>query len=182
MDIKETLYIINRKDWRSWLKKNHKNKKEIWLIYYKKHAKNPRISYDHAVEEALCYGWIDSTVKKIDEERFAQRFTPRRENSPFSEINKERIRRMIKAGKMTEFGLIKLKEKLDKKIIISKDIFKVIKKDKTTWDNFQNFPEHYKKIRIAFIEGSRNRPEEFQKRLKHFLKMTSKNKKFGMLQ
>ncbi|MCK4440294.1 hypothetical protein KAU85_04855, partial [Candidatus Bathyarchaeota archaeon] len=71
------LYVTNRDDWRAWLRRNHDAKKEVWLIYYKKHTGKPRIPYDDAVEEALCFGWIDSIIKKIDDEKFAQKFTPR---------------------------------------------------------------------------------------------------------
>ena len=101
----KTLYVIDRSQWRKWLIKNHNKEKEIWLIYYRKASGKPRIPYNDAVEEALCYGWIDSTVKGMDEERFAQRFTPRRSTSVLSEMNRERIRRLIKGKKMTSFGL-----------------------------------------------------------------------------
>ena len=84
------LYITNRNEWREWLKKNHNKINEIWLIYFKKHTGTPRIPYDDAVEEALCYGWIDSTVKRIDEETFMQKFTPRKKKSIWSKLNKKR--------------------------------------------------------------------------------------------
>jgi uncharacterized protein YdeI (YjbR/CyaY-like superfamily) len=81
MEITRTLYVTKRDDWRKWLKQNYLKEREIWLIYYKKSSGKPRISYDDAVEEALCFGWIDSTAKSIDNEKFAQRFSPRRSNS-----------------------------------------------------------------------------------------------------
>ena len=105
MEIKNTLYVTNRKKWRDWLVKNHKTQKEVWLIYYRKETGNPRISYDDAVLEALCYGWIDSTVKKVDKERFAQRFSPRSRKSRLSQMNKERIRELIKEKKIKLVGL-----------------------------------------------------------------------------
>ena len=77
----DQLYVKTRKEWREWLRKNYNKKNEIWLIYYKKHTGKPRIPYDDAVEEALCYGWIDSTVKRVDEEIFIQKFTPRNKKS-----------------------------------------------------------------------------------------------------
>ena len=95
----ETIYITDRMKWRAWLRKNRKIKKEIWLIYYKKHTGKSRIAYDDAVEEALCYGWIDSTVKRIDNDRFAQKYTPRREKSNWSDLNIERAKKLIKEGK-----------------------------------------------------------------------------------
>jgi uncharacterized protein YdeI (YjbR/CyaY-like superfamily) len=112
MKITKSLYVANRKAWRSWLAKNHNKKKEIWLIFYKKGASKPRIPYNDAVEEALSYGWIDSQAQKIDKEKYAQRFTPRREKSNLSETNRKRINRLIKNRKMTKAGLSKVKHLL----------------------------------------------------------------------
>ena len=78
MEITQTLHVTNPKDWRNWLKKNHKTKKEIWLVYYKKGTGKRRIEYNDAVEQALCFGWVDSTVKSLDKERTVQRFSPRK--------------------------------------------------------------------------------------------------------
>jgi uncharacterized protein YdeI (YjbR/CyaY-like superfamily) len=186
MEIGKKLYATNRKQWRSWLTKNHNKEKEIWLVYYRKSSGKKRIPYNHAVEEALCYGWIDSTVKKIDEKSFAQRFTPRRPNSMLFQSNKERIHRLIEQKKMTIKGINAVKHAFDlsknSKCIIKDDLLRLLKEDKTTWKNFQKFPESYKRIRIGWIEGARTRPELFNKRLKYFLKMTAKNKKYGMVQ
>jgi uncharacterized protein YdeI (YjbR/CyaY-like superfamily) len=108
MEIRKTLYVTNREEWRAWLKKHYKSENEVWLIYYKKHTGRPRISYDHAVEEALCFGWIDSIGKRMDDERFAQKFTPRRDWSNWSELNKKRLRKLIREGRMTRAGLAKI--------------------------------------------------------------------------
>ena len=89
MELGKTIYITRRSEWRDWLSANHKKEKEIWLIGYPKKSGKPSLPYNDAVEEALCFGWIDSTIKKVDEERNAQRYTPRRSNSPWSEMNKE---------------------------------------------------------------------------------------------
>ncbi|MCJ7554925.1 MAG: hypothetical protein MUO34_13695, partial [Ignavibacteriaceae bacterium] len=139
--ITKTLYIANRKELRSWFKKNHKTEREIWLIYYKKHTGKPRIPYNDAVEEALCYGWIDSIVKKIDEDKFAQRFTPRKKNSKLSDMNKERIRRLVKQKKMTAAGLAAINHAFinfseDEKLRVAPDILKALKQDKNIWKNF----------------------------------------------
>lgn len=185
MNLGKTIYVTNRRQWRSWLAKNHKTAKEIWLVYYKKQSLKPRIPYNNAVEEALCFGWIDSTVKTIDEDRFAQRFTPRRNNSLFSEMNKERIRRLIRQKKMTPAGLDTLKHTINSiknaKFTISSDILKALKKNKNTWKYFEKFPLSYRRIRIGWIESARSRPHIFQQRLKYFLKMTARNKMFGMV-
>ena len=104
MEIGETLYVTTGEDFRKWLEENHKSKKEIWLIQYKKATKKPSINYVEAVEEALCFGWIDGLEKSIDAERYALRFSPRRPRSNWTEINKERARKLIAQGKMTEAG------------------------------------------------------------------------------
>lgn len=194
MELGETLYVTNRKAWRVWLAKHHKTKKEIWLVYYRKDSGKPRIPYNDAVEEALCYGWIDSTYKPIDDESHAQRFSPRRKGSPVSPMNKERIRRLIAIKKMTKAGMESIGHELTedlKKASASKqlksfqmpdDILERLKQDPIVWKNFQKFPESYKRIRIGWIDGARKRPEEFEKRLRYFVKMTREGKRYGMVQ
>jgi uncharacterized protein YdeI (YjbR/CyaY-like superfamily) len=108
MEIGETLYVTTRQDLRRWLEENHKSKKEIWLVQYKKAAKKPSINYAEAVEEALCFGWIDGLEKSMDTERYALRFSPRRPKSNWTETNRERARRLIAEGKMTDSGLAAL--------------------------------------------------------------------------
>jgi len=188
MKIGETLYITNRKAWRAWLIKNHKIKKEIWLIYYRKETGKPRIPYNDAVEEALCYGWIDSIVKRIDKECFTQRFSPRKKTSVLSQLNKERIHKLIKEKKMTKMGLLALshifnpkKDKVtDFKIPV--DILKSLKLNKQAWKNFQNFSDRYKRIRTAYIEEQKGHSKEsYKKTLNHFIKKTEKNKQFGFV-
>lgn len=186
MEIGKTLYITQRKDWRAWLKKNHKTESDIWLIYFSKASGKPRLSYNDSVEEALCFGWIDSIVKKIDIDSFAQRYTPRRKNSPLSELNKERIRFLIKQKKMTKAGLDAVKNYIkdihvDKEPKVPADILKALKQDKTTWENYKKFPASYKRIRIFWIDAARIRPDVFEQRLRYFIKMTAKNKMYGMV-
>lgn len=186
MDIGKTLYLTDRKHWRKWLAKNYNKEKEVWLIYYRKASDKKRIPYNDAVEEALCYGWIDSTIKNIDEERFAQRFTPRRSTSILSEMNRERIHRLIKKNKMTPFGLKAVSHVFDKnkedKFVISPDIIKALKSNKQVWENFQKFPDGYKRVRIGYIESQGKHSDKmFKKSLQNFIVKTAKNKKFGML-
>ena len=194
MQIGKTLYAKNRDQWRKWLEKNHSKEPEIWLVYYKKDRGKPRIPYNDAVEEALCFGWIDSTLKPIDGNCYAQRFSPRRKNSKLSPMNKERVSRLIKAKKMTEFGLERIKHELHhepkkrnsapklKKFVLPDDILKQLRSDPEVWQNFQKFPESYKRIRVGWIDGARHRPDVFKTRLNYFIKMTRKNKRFGMVQ
>src|SRR2546422_582917 len=115
MNVGKTLYAKNRRQWRAWLSKHHRTAPEIWLIYYKKQSGKPRIPYNHAVEEALCYGWIDSLLKPIDAVCYAQRFSPRRPTSRLSAMNRERVRRLIASGRMTRFGLESIKHAFDHK-------------------------------------------------------------------
>ena len=104
MEIGETLYVTTSDEFRKWLIKNHKTKKEIWLIQYKKATKKPSINYVEAVEEAICFGWIDNIEKYVDTERYATRFSPRRPKSNWTNTNKDRARRMIAERRMTEAG------------------------------------------------------------------------------
>jgi uncharacterized protein YdeI (YjbR/CyaY-like superfamily) len=180
MEITKTFYARNRKEWRQWLKNNHKVAKDIWLVYYKKESGKPRVPYNDAVEEALCFGWIDSTVKKIDKNRFAQRFSPRNPKSSFSQSNKERLIKLLKQKKVIASVRKSLADFSSEVFKIPPDILKEINKNKEAWKNFQKFSESYKRIRIAYLDGSRNRPEEFKKRLNYFIKMTGANKQFGI--
>jgi len=179
MDIGKTLYLTDREAWRTWLSENYDKEKEIWLIYPKKASGKPRIPYNDAVEEALCFGWIDSTAKRIDETKYAQRFTPRTPKSHYSEANKQRLRELIKLGKVIPSVKEKLANILSEEYVVSPDILDRIKANKQALENFQTLSPDYKRIRIAFIEGARNRPAEFEKRLRYFIKMTEKNKQFG---
>lgn len=108
MEIGETLLISNRQEWREWLAQHHRDRKEIWLIYYKKSSGKVGISYEESVEEALCFGWIDGANKGIDDETYAGRFTPRRPKSHWSASNRERVARLVRQGRMTEAGMMVL--------------------------------------------------------------------------
>ena len=179
MEITKTLYVTHQKDWRDWLMKNYKSEKEIWLVYPKKVTGKPRIAYNNAVEEALCFGWIDSLVKKLDEEHTVQRFSPRKPKAKYSQANIERLRSLVAKKKVVKEVTESLGNILNEKFVIPVDILKAIKANKAAWKNFQKFSDSYKRIRIAFINGARNRPEEFQKRLWYFIEMAEKNKMFG---
>ena len=112
MEIGETICVTTPAEFRKWLAENHGVKKEIWLVQYKKATKKPSIKYAEAVDEAICFGWIDGFEKGMDAERYATRFTPRRPKSNWTETNKERARRLIAAGRMTDAGLATLPKDL----------------------------------------------------------------------
>ena len=100
-----TLYVKSRQQWRAWLEKNHAVETHgIWLVFYKKHSGKPTLEYNESVEEALCYGWVDSLIRKLDEEKFARKFTPRKAMSSWSQSNRERAADLVERGLMTEHG------------------------------------------------------------------------------
>ncbi len=194
MEVTQKCYAQTREEWREWLEKHHAKEKEIWLVFYNKASGKPCVSYSDAVEEALCFGWIDSTVKKPepDSDWRVQRFTPRRDKTNWSEPNKERVRFLIRQGKMTAAGLaatnglheFKGKNKHEKKFTtkeIPMDILEKMKANKLVWKHFQKFPDTYKRIRIGWIAATKI-PTTRVQRLNYFLKMTEQNKKYGMME
>ena len=179
MNITRTLYVTNRTRWRQWLSKHYKSENAIWLIYFRKDSGKPRIPYNDAVEEALCFGWIDSTIKNLDNKRFAQRFSPRNPKSGYSQANKVRLRALIRRRKVRKEVLATLRNISLDRFTFPPDIMKTITANKRAWTNFRKFSKPYREIRIGFIDASRNRPDFFKKRLEYFIKMTEKNKQFG---
>jgi uncharacterized protein YdeI (YjbR/CyaY-like superfamily) len=186
MNITKTLYVSKRSAWRSWLLKHHERTTEIWLIYYKKNSGKPRIPYGDAVDEALCFGWIDSIIKPIDDLKYAQRFTPRKAKSPWSPANKERARRLIRAGKMSPAGLRAFKAGVSPassagQFKVPPDILSALKSNTAAWRHFRKFSRPYQRVRVGWIDGARKRPQVFRQRLRYFLRMTEQGKKFGMV-
>lgn len=179
MNTIKTLYVTNRKDWRKWLEKNFDKEKDVWLIYPNKASGKPRIVYNDAVEEALCFGWIDSVIRSFDKESSIQRFSPRNARSTYSQQNKERIKWLIENNMIHPSILERAKEIAAEKFVFPKDIIDLIKKDKTAWKNYNAFSEIYKRIRIAYIDTARKHPEHFKKRLNNFIAKTKENKQIG---
>lgn len=179
MKLFKTFYAPDRLKWRQWLGRHYRSASEIWLIYYKKASGKPRIAYNDAVEEALCFGWIDGTVRRLDNKRYMQRFSPRNPKSPYSPANRERLKRLIRGRKVRKDVLAKFGEPGEEEFRIASDILSAIKANKRAWKHFQVFSDSYKRIRIGFIEGARQRPQEFQKRLRYFIKMTELDRQFG---
>ena len=148
-------------------------------MFAKKASGKPRIPYNDAVEEALCFGWIDSTAKRVDDVFYAQRFSPRNPRSEYSQANKERLAKLLQQGKVIESVRATLGDTFSTEFVAPSDILKEIEANKVAWENYQKFSPEYQRIRIAFIDRARKRPDEFRKRLKYFVKMTEKNKQFG---
>src|SRR5262249_52200880 len=176
MEIRKTLYVTSREEWRAWLTKHHQSETEVWLIYYKKHTGQPRISYDHAVEEALCFGWIDSIGKRIDDDKFAQKFTPRRDWTRWSAENKRRLRKLIREGRMTEAGLTKIdramlggeapakqgKGDLD----IPRSVKQALLANEKAWENYRNLAPSHRRAYIRWITEPK-KDQTRKRRLQH---------------
>lgn len=177
MDTYQAKYFVNREEWRHWLEANFESKDDIWLEYPLKKTGKKRIVYNDAVEEALCFGWIDSTVRSLNSETTIQRFCKRRKRSKFSQPNKERLKWLFERGMI--HGSIKsdVESIIKEKFVFPTDIIELLKKDKAVWENYRNMSESYKRIRIAYINDARKRPEEFEKRLNNFINKTKENKR-----
>jgi uncharacterized protein YdeI (YjbR/CyaY-like superfamily) len=169
-------YFENRKDWRKWLIENFDAADEIWFVFPNKSSGEKRITYNDAVEEALCFGWIDSTIKAFDKEHKIQRFTPRNPKSAYSQANKERLKRLLDNKMIHPKFEVTVQNVLSEPFMFPKDIIDRLKEDKTVWKNYQQFSDAYKRIRVAYVEAARKRPEEFEKRLDYFIDKTKKNK------
>jgi uncharacterized protein YdeI (YjbR/CyaY-like superfamily) len=179
MNIGKTLHVTNREEWQKWLAANFDKEKEIWLIYPGKNSSELRIKYNDAVEEALTFGWIDSVVKPIGTNVSAQRFSPRNPSSKYSQANKERLKWLSNQNMLHPSVKNKVEEILQEVYVFPSDIINKIQSNKKAWENFQRFSPAYKRIRIAYIDNARRRPEEFSKRLNYFIKRTEKNKLIG---
>ena len=177
MDVTETHKSPDRQDWRLWLAENHHRKSEIWLLYDDRESVDT-VSYLESVEEAICFGWIDGLQKRINENEKAQRFTPRKKNSNWTELNKERARNLIAEGRMTEAGLGSLPD-LDEEFVIPRYILEAVNENPQILANFNELPALYIRVRISYIDEMRKRPEELNKRLANFLKKTEQGKLFG---
>lgn len=190
MGIIDELYVADRDEWRAWLRNNHASQKEIWLIYHKKHTGKPSIPYSDSVEEALCFGWIDSLIKKIDDETYARKFTPRKMESKWSAANKRRASKMIENGKMTEAGLLKIRgakrsgewykpTQARTKLAIPAYIEAALAKNKKALKNFNDLATSYKRQYVGWITSAK-REETRTRRLAEALRLLEKNEQLGM--
>jgi uncharacterized protein YdeI (YjbR/CyaY-like superfamily) len=177
MDVTLKHKALCRADWRSWLAANNQTATEVWLISDDRPGQRT-VSYLDSVEEAICFGWIDGIAKRISDSEIGQRFTPRRPRSNWTELNKERARRLIKLGLMTPAGERKLPD-LSQRFEIANDILEAIHADADAKSNFDRFPDLYIRVRLGYIEEMRKRPEEFSRRLQTFLQRTASGKMFG---
>lgn len=185
-EVVEQFYAPDRKTWRKWLEKNHAKKQGVWLIYYKKESGKPRVAYAEAVEEALCFGWIDSRPNALDAERYMQLFSPRKPKSPWSKLNKERAERLIKAGLMAPAGMDKIEQakkngtwdSYDEVEVLTMppDLERALDANPAAKRNFEAFPPSSKKNILWWI-ASAKRPETRTRRIQETVSLAAKNLK-----
>ena len=171
----EEVYAADGAAWRAWLRENHATSPGVWLVYYKKDTGKPSVTWDEAVEEALCYGWIDSKVNRMDEARYKQVFMPRKAGSVWSRVNKERLEHLIAANKMTPAGQAKIdRAKADgswtfldsvENLEIPADLFTALVETGNAWTNFSAFPDGSKKQILLWIKTAK-RDETRAKRIR----------------
>ena len=187
----KTLELKNSAAWRDWLAANHDRETEIWLIYYKKKTGISSIDYGESLDEALCYGWVDSLIKKIDEQRYVRKFTPRKDDSKWSLVNKTRVEQLIQEGRMTEYGMKKveaarLSGSWDSPVQKPKLIFEMpaefaeaLKTYPDAEAVFKGLAASHQKQYLAWIITAK-RPETKQKRIAESIQLLSQGKKLGL--
>ena len=184
------VYVKTRKEWRDWLNQYHNKSRGIWLVFYKKHTGKPTLAYEEAVEEALCFGWIDSIIKKIDDEKYVRKLTPRKPDSRWSELNKRRITRLKKQGLLTEAGILKAREarvsglwdQPDRPQMpsnIPRELESALLKNIKAMSFFEQLAPSYQKQFIGWISAAK-RQETRERRLREAITLLAKGEKLGM--
>jgi uncharacterized protein YdeI (YjbR/CyaY-like superfamily) len=177
MQINATLRPADRAEWRGWLERYHRAADEIWLVLAGRPGESG-LPYLDAVEEALCFGWIDSVAKRLLSGERAQRFTPRQRRSNWTELNKERARRLIRLGLMTDAGRAALPD-LEALFPVAADIAQAIQAAPGAWAHFEAYPDLYRRVRVGYIEEARRNHVEFERRLRNFVTKTASNRVYG---
>lgn len=189
MQITKTIFFENCAQWRSWLEENHSKEKEIWLIFYRKSSDVQGVQYKEALEEAICFGWIDGTLKKIDEKKRAIRFTPRREKSAWSKINKDIALRMTREKRMAPAGLSAVKHAKKngawaeaytskKKLEMPPDLETALASSKNALKNFNSFANTYRNMYVGWVTGAKTE-ETRKKRIAAVVENAEKGKKLA---
>ena len=176
MEIGNLFYTGDRAAWRAWLEEHFETENDVWFVYPMKGSGEAALPYNDAVEEALCFGWIDSTNRRLDDFHRAQRFTPRRPGSPYSQPNIERLKWLDARGLIHPKIRPSVQDLLESEFIFPEDILDALKADPVVWANYTAFSAPYRRIRVAYIDAARQRPAEFEKRLSNFISRTRENK------
>ena len=184
MEEKELLYFKNAQEWRAWLHDNHASSKGVYLVFYRVDSAYESMRWEEAVQVAICYGWIDSTVKRLDDERRRQMFTPRKDKSVWSKLNKTYIEKLQAEGLMHESGWRKIEiakqngswESLDhvEDLVVPKDLETAFQKNKTAWDNFNSFSKTYRKSYLYWLNQAK-REETRNNRIAEIVSLCAQN-------
>jgi uncharacterized protein YdeI (YjbR/CyaY-like superfamily) len=187
----KTYRATNRAAWREWLAKNHGSERELWVVFPKAHTNQPCMSYEDSVEEALCYGWIDSIIKRIDDDTYARKFTPRTNHENWSRPNKRRVAKVIREGRMTAIGLAKITypnpeieppkaaPKPKAPLELPSFMQRALKANAKAWANFNGMPPSHRKSYILWVTMAK-REETREKRLREAIHMITNNKELGL--
>ncbi len=189
MKLTNTFYAKDLAEWHAWLEEHYASLREIWLIYYKAHTGQPCVDYEDSVQEALCYGWIDSLIQRIDEQTYARKFTPRTNTAKWSESNKKRVAKLIREGRMTAAGLAKLgdlpvdgsepPETKPLPFTIPPEIEQRIRENPDAWENFNKLAPSQRRLYIGWATSAR-RAETVERRLKEVIDDLEQNKPLGL--
>jgi uncharacterized protein YdeI (YjbR/CyaY-like superfamily) len=183
-----SVHFENRGAWREWLMANHSITNEIWVIYFKKHTGKTSIVYREALEEALCFGWIDGMIKRIDEEQYMQRFTPRRDKSNWSDTNIRLALKLKGEGKMHESGLKfqsrwkffpKDKDEKNANFVLPLEIEAALREFPEAYSNFNNLPPSCRNQYVLWIMDAK-KDETRARRIAESISLLEKGKKLGM--
>jgi uncharacterized protein YdeI (YjbR/CyaY-like superfamily) len=180
----------SRAAWRAWLVKNHAKADEVWVVYYKKASGKQSVDYAASVEEALCFGWIDGLKKRIDDDRYTHRFTPRKLGSRWSPLNIERAEELIAVGKMMPWGAAAFERRrgYDERILAARagveipltpEIEKALRASRSAWQNFTALAPSHRNQYVGWLRSAK-RPETLMKRLAEAVQLLEKNAKLGM--
>ena len=172
----DTVFCTDRLQWRGWLAENFETKNEIWFVFPTKDSGEKSVTYNDAVEEALCFGWIDGKAGTLDKTHQLRRFTPRRKGSGYSQPNIERLIWLDSQGLIHPKIRPSVEDLINAPFVFPEDILEAIHCDEMAWKNYLGFTEPYKRIRVAYIDAARKRPDEFAKRLENFIRKTRENK------
>ena len=190
MKLEPSIQCNSRLEWREWLQREHRSQIEVWLVFYKKHTGKTSVSYRESVEEAICFGWIDGLKRRVDDERYAHRFTPRRKRSRWSPLNVQLAGKMIDEGRMAEAGMTAFQQresygtgyaetKNEPAPSLSKNSEATLWTDPLAWKNFNALAPGYRKQYTLWIETAK-RPETRDKRLGEAIELLRENRKLGM--
>jgi uncharacterized protein YdeI (YjbR/CyaY-like superfamily) len=179
-----TLDVRNREEWRAWLAKHHASSRGVWLVFYKQHTGRKSMPIDDAAREALCFGWIDSLVKRLDDDRYAVKITPRKPTSKWSDVNRKRWKELKASGLLTSAGLAAAptentygpKPSIPE---LPSYIAKAIKANPKAWKFFQELAPSYRRHFVVWIHIAK-RPETREKRIRESVALLAAGKKLGL--